>query len=47
MTLNDNLDYFGQTVNVAARVRPWQKSDNGCRKCYDGGKVTALLPLLA
>lgn len=21
MTLNDNLDYFGQTVNVAARVQ--------------------------
>ena len=30
MTLNDNLDYFGQTVNVAARVQSLADAGDIC-----------------
>jgi len=30
VTLNDNLDYFGQTVNVAARVQSLAEAGQVC-----------------
>jgi class 3 adenylate cyclase len=45
VTLNDRLDYFGQTVNIAARVQGLADGDEICltRDVYDADGVAALL----
>jgi class 3 adenylate cyclase len=45
VTLNDNLDYFGQTVNVAARVQALAEAGEIClsEAVYTAPGVTALL----
>ncbi len=36
VTLNDRLDYFGQTVNIAARVRPCRLASDPGHQAGDG-----------
>jgi class 3 adenylate cyclase len=45
VTLNDRLDYFGQTVNIAARVQALAEGDEICltRDVHDAAGVAALL----
>jgi class 3 adenylate cyclase len=45
VTLNDRLDYFGQTVNIAARVQGIAEGDEICltRDVHDAAGVAALL----
>lgn len=45
VTLNENLDYFGQTVNVAARVQAYADADEICLtdEAYNGVEVKNFL----
>lgn len=45
MTLNDRLDYFGQTVNIAARVQNLAEADEIylSEDVYEADGVQALL----
>jgi class 3 adenylate cyclase len=45
VTLNDNLDYFGQTVNVAARVQALADAGEICisEALYTAPEVSSLL----
>ena len=50
MTLNERLDYFGQTVNIAARVQNLAQADEIwlSQEVYDAEGVRALVqPLKA
>ncbi|MFL5334971.1 MAG: DUF5939 domain-containing protein [Geminicoccaceae bacterium] len=49
VTHNDRLDYFGRTVNVAARVQDLADADEICltREAYDAPGVATLLTSLA
>jgi class 3 adenylate cyclase len=48
VTLNDNLDYFGHTVNVAARVQALADADQifVTDELYKSGEVARLAPSL-
>jgi class 3 adenylate cyclase len=45
VTLNDRLDYFGQTVNIAARVQHLAGGDEICltKDVYDSGGIAEIL----
>jgi class 3 adenylate cyclase len=45
VTLNDRLDYFGQTVNIASRVEHLAEGDEICltEEVYDSPEVAGLL----
>jgi class 3 adenylate cyclase len=49
VTLNDRLDYFGQTVNIASRVEHLAEGEEICltEEVYNSPGVTDLLRLYA